>query len=528
MTQRAATLIAFAILGLFTVAAGLFAQAQAIWIDETTQMLGLAMPLGTQLQFLLGQPVDAWVMQPDRMPPLAYWLGSLWAGMFGLTEGAMRWMGILFVLGGAPAVYLTGRRLGGAVGGLVALGFLYLSPNLVLYAVEIRSYPVFFFFAAWAVYFFAQVVDGDRAPAVAYWGLAIAAVLASYTHFFGVVMAASAYGAVLLDHLLRRKPWRVLQLSIAVSLIAVLGLVPFVLHAVSISGSAGADGTPPPAAPGVMDIARDIARLAFRVFAHSSHVAWPVAFGLTLAGFVPLCMVGLWNILRAKETRQPVAFVIPLVLAALVLPILAFAAPGLTILSPTYNIWILPFFALLLALAFARNPSSWRLGLTLGVGVMGQLIAMFMLVSNATYFTHGPGEWIAQSIKLDASTLVAHDANGIWAQAYFPLAYYSNENVVQILVQQGAQPVLLLNEGHFPISDMAALLQGIDTVHYVSVSDNGIGETTGFIAEGITCGARNDTGWALTNDTLTPRDHCAIASASVFSGTASDFTFTQP
>ncbi|WP_150122029.1 hypothetical protein, partial [Sulfitobacter sp. HI0129] len=91
-------LLALATCALFVAMAGLFALRQSIWIDETTQLSGLALDFRTQLAWLAGSSDVNLGVPPDRMPPLSYWLGGLWTEVFGLTEGSMRWFGIVTVL----------------------------------------------------------------------------------------------------------------------------------------------------------------------------------------------------------------------------------------------------------------------------------------------------------------------------------------------------------------------------------------------------------------------------------------------
>mgnify|MGYP006289719967 CR=1 FL=1 len=162
--SRRAVILAAALATLtFVAAAGVFATVQTIWVDETTQLTGLALDWRERLLWLLGRSdLDSGVPL-DRMPPLGYVLGGLWAALFGLTEISMRWFGIVAVAAAAPALFMAGRRAAGPLGGLFCLTFLLLSPNLISQSVAIRAYPLFFTFCAWGTWCFALLVI-DREP----------------------------------------------------------------------------------------------------------------------------------------------------------------------------------------------------------------------------------------------------------------------------------------------------------------------------------------------------------------------------
>ena len=63
---------------------------RSIWVDETTQMSGLAGNPVEITQWLMGRIKYNTNLQDDRMPPLSYWAGWLWSRIFGLGERQMR------------------------------------------------------------------------------------------------------------------------------------------------------------------------------------------------------------------------------------------------------------------------------------------------------------------------------------------------------------------------------------------------------------------------------------------------------
>ena len=70
--------------GMAALAAARFLPHQTLWIDEVTQMAGLGLgPIGV-VRWLLHPTLTDLGVPSDRMPPLSYWLGWLWAQAFGL------------------------------------------------------------------------------------------------------------------------------------------------------------------------------------------------------------------------------------------------------------------------------------------------------------------------------------------------------------------------------------------------------------------------------------------------------------
>jgi hypothetical protein len=65
-------LLAVGVILAFSLFSAIFAASQAIWVDETTQLFGLSLPLDGLLAWLAGAAADLGGVPPDRNPPLAY------------------------------------------------------------------------------------------------------------------------------------------------------------------------------------------------------------------------------------------------------------------------------------------------------------------------------------------------------------------------------------------------------------------------------------------------------------------------
>jgi hypothetical protein len=411
MTRLAPVLIAAA----FAVLASAFAAHQSIWVDETTQMTGLGMPWGEQVAWLAGAPRPDIGVPPDRMPPLSYWLGSLWAGAFGLTEHAMRLFGIACAAAAIPALWLAGVRLAGVWGGAFAAAAMMLSANALGTASAIRAYPLFMALTAWAALAYLRLaLDGVTAGRLAALGAVLLA--ATYTHFYGLVAAFALFGALVLLRLAQRAPAGAVILAGLATGVLAAGILPFATAAAGVQ-EAGA-------APGLRDVAAGAARLAYRLVAHPVLLA---AEGLQAAHLeaVGLCgLAALWVARRAGA--MPAALILPLALGGAALSAAALAGPAFDVFAPHYNLWMLPFPALVLTLAL-RGGAAGRIAAAAVAATT--LWSAATLVRHAPLYANGPGDWAAALVPQDA--LVIHDGAGAWGAVYFPLYWHSAGRIAQ-------------------------------------------------------------------------------------------------
>ncbi|MBU3029979.1 glycosyltransferase family 39 protein [Paracoccus marinaquae] len=435
------------ILALFVAAAIAFARVQSIWIDETTQLSGLALPPGQQLSWLLGRDNPIPGVPPDRMPPLSYWLGSLWAGLFGLGESSMRLFGITMLAAGAPAIYLAGRMLGGARGGALAVPFalaaIYLAPGTLVLAGEIRAYPLFLAFGAWAVWAYVGALTRPGTGWLV--ALALFSLLAAYTHFFGVVMAALLWLSLLIARWLQGEAILPVLVGGVVTALLCLGLAPFVLAAMQVGeGSADAAG------PGLADLIRDLARLAFRLQLHGVHLSHPLLAGTALLGVAGLLVLSLAAGFRSRSddpARVGLFLLLPAVLAFVMLGLLKLTVGSFDVLAPQYNSWIIPLVVLALSIPLTL-PGMRPIAVAFAALLIGaNLVADWTLLRNAVAYTHGPGEWVAEAIGSPEDTVVIHDASSNWGTSYFPVYYLTGGKATQILRQEGQPDRQILVDG---------------------------------------------------------------------------------
>lgn len=500
----------------FTVMAGMFASSQSIWVDETTQLSGLALPFGEQFRWLVGRSELQLGVPPDRMPPLSYWAGALWAALFGLSETTMRWFGIAATTAAAPALYLAGRMRGGMSGGLFVVAVVLFSPNTLVMAGEIRAYPLFLTFSAWSVWAFLRCLDpaiGNRPGRLA--ALSVLLVLTAYTHFFGIVLAGAVLATLLVERILSGAGIRPILVAVLCSTVALAGLLPFVLSAVTVSGDGGAaTGT------SLREVAAEGARLVYRLFLHGTHSVYLGVFLATGLGLIGLAIMSLAGSRHrfdadASRARHPAFVLLPLALAGVALPLLDLRIGSFAVLAPHYNLWMVPLAAVFLAGAFAPAPGrSWypRIAQVFGiVAIAGHLAAGAILLRHAPLYSHGPGDWLAERWAETTHPTIVHDGTGLWGHAYFPLHYLSGGDAVQLLARNDGTLWRILPVGLEPVADPTTYLSTLGHVLRVRVEDMNSGELALIVRGEAPCEPQPPAG----ADPASLEYFCAYAAAAV-------------
>lgn len=208
-----------AVLGFTTLLAGVLRFAtldvQSFWFDEsvTAGLLKLNVP-----------DLLAELPKSESTPPLYYLLARAWAVPFGDGEIGLRSLSALCGTAAVPAVWAAARELCGARAAHAAATLAAVSPLLVWYSQEARSYGLLTLLSALSLWLFARVLRGGAARDRWLWTLAGGAALA--THYFAVFLIAAE--AVVL--LVRAPQGRSLAAPLlAVSLVG-LGLLPLALE----------------------------------------------------------------------------------------------------------------------------------------------------------------------------------------------------------------------------------------------------------------------------------------------------------
>lgn len=520
--KRLELLLPLLLLAIFALCAGYFAQVQSIWVDETTQISGLSLESRQQLAWLMGRGEVSLGVPADRMPPLSYLIGSLWIKIFGLSEISLRWLGITAVATAAPALYAAGRRAAGAAGGVFCLGFILLGPNVLVQAVEIRSYPIFLSFCAWGTWCFAVLTLPHLDDALPSWkallGLTVCVLAATYTHYYGLVFGAFVFGALLVDQWRRRAaPGRILAAGVATAVLG-LGVLPFILAATDMSAPGTAATQATDLSSRISTRLIDTARLAIRLVAHGSHFTY-IAIAAVLAG-----AVGILTVLSLSASRADIPWqsrwivFVPLIIAFPVLAALSIAINGFDVLAPHYNLWMMPILALGMSFAL-QAKANWQRKLALGaacLAVMGQLAGTAVLIRNGTYFTHGPGEWVARAITEPTQTLIVHDTDGAWGHVYFPVYLLTEGKATQVLIDSDGQVRKITPTGLVDIqlnSDTVAT--EFDTVLHVSAKHRNTAFLNARIRKNQSCDGGQAPTLFLKDLSAQPETYCAFVSATL-------------
>jgi hypothetical protein len=417
----------------FALAAG-FARHQSLWVDETTQLAGIRVPIGDTFKFLAGHPspaFDRFDVPGDRMPPLSYLVGKAWAVLFGFSETSLRYLGVtLFGIATALAAAAAGYACRPSADGWRPQAAAWLSglamataPTCVALAPEIRAYPLFQCLSAAAILLLVL-----RLTSPARWHLpALAAVLtaAVYTHYFGVILSGAVFVALIVGQGRARQSLApVIILGVSVALLA-LGLIPFLKQAVALSASESR-----PQAPDSGPSLAALVRLWVRFGAHGATQTISGLEYLAVGAF-SLCAVKALICSARFRTRPAGLPLVALLCSGLfVVAVASLGVKGFSAASVTYNVWVFPPLFVLMGsgLTLVSHVTWRRIGLAVaGIWLATAIYASLFLSVRGSLFAHGSNPAIIKAIEtVGVSRLtVIHtgQTSGVFGMAYYPLRY---------------------------------------------------------------------------------------------------------
>ena len=407
-----------------------FLTKQTIYVDETTQLSGLTLPPIEAAKWLAGEEARRFGVPPDRSPPMSYWLGWAWSQVFGLSEGAMRWFGVLCAGLAVLAAFEITRRCWGLAAALVAGLLFALSPNVIVDAVEIRPYPVYLLFATLTLYCLCGFLSEPSRSEWKWLGaMALFSVLAMYTHFFGLLLAGAVFSAAFVISLFTRsRSMPIVIVGLAV-LLASAGLWPF------ISASSAKSGDEIEAGSYGVALVRFVYRALF------GHPAVSVGGMVSVAGMAAFLVLGLASLWPKKRAASASAGLVVALAAGMAVAALAyFVVRAFDSLNPSYNLWRVPALAMLFGSAMLVQKGVVRAVAWTSAGVLiivsGYGAAQMMM--HGTYFTHGPHRQVNAMISElggPASVSIVHDADSGWGKMYFPIVYEFQGAVPQFIAE---------------------------------------------------------------------------------------------
>lgn len=159
---------------------------QSLWNDELASWHQTHWPT-------LAQVLERGVI-PDVHPPAYFLLLHLWTRVVGESEAALRAPSALFGLLTVPAIYGLGRCLYSRREGLVAAAITAVAWMPVYYSREARPYALLILCAVVSTWWLVETVRGLEETGRLHPGFAagyvVAAAVAAYTHYFGLLFVA--------------------------------------------------------------------------------------------------------------------------------------------------------------------------------------------------------------------------------------------------------------------------------------------------------------------------------------------------
>jgi 4-amino-4-deoxy-L-arabinose transferase-like glycosyltransferase len=179
------------------------------------------------------------VKTSESNPPLYYVLAWAWAKAFGTGEVGLRSLSALFGAATVPLVYCVGAELSSRRAGLIAAALVAVSPMLIWYSQEARSYALLVLFCTASLYFFVRALRTRKGRDLALWALASALALCSHYFAFFAVAIEAIWLLVAL-----RSRWRVVLPALALVAATGLALLPLITSQVNPTHIGWIDFTP--------------------------------------------------------------------------------------------------------------------------------------------------------------------------------------------------------------------------------------------------------------------------------------------
>lgn len=221
-----------------------FVASTPMWLDEAlTANLAELSP---------GELFEA--LRSDGHPPLYYLLAHYWGQFFGQSDVALRSLSGVLSLAALPLMWVAGRRVGGPVGGWVAVAVLAMNPFALRYATENRMYALVALLVL-VVWLLADDLLGGRSPLWRAPALAVAAGALLWTQYWGGFLLAGV-GFVAVVRLVRgttgeRRGAAWVLGGLVGGGVVFLPWLPSFLAQLGSTGTPWATGTRPSAAVGV-------------------------------------------------------------------------------------------------------------------------------------------------------------------------------------------------------------------------------------------------------------------------------------
>ncbi len=158
--KRPVVVAPLAILALAALLRFAFLDAQSYWLDEAVAVDTIDRSFSGMLDRIYDN---------ESTPPLYYVVAWLWVKVAGTGEFGLRSLSAIAGTAFVGVAYLTGRKLVSQRAGLIAAALAAVSPLLVYYSQEARSYPLLMLFGGLSLLGFAHAREEPTAKALAGW-----------------------------------------------------------------------------------------------------------------------------------------------------------------------------------------------------------------------------------------------------------------------------------------------------------------------------------------------------------------------
>lgn len=200
LALRQAPIAAHAVVGLTLAGAALrfsTLDLQSFWRDEAVTVRLVRLSLIGMMRSLPSS---------ESTPPLYYTVAWGWSKLFGTSEVGLRSLSALVGTATIPVAYGAAKELISARAGVVTAGLTAVSPLLIWYSQEARSYSLLVFFSALSLLFFASALRDPDRRTIVWW--AVTSVLAIWTHYFGVFLVSAEALLLLITPSIRQRALR--------------------------------------------------------------------------------------------------------------------------------------------------------------------------------------------------------------------------------------------------------------------------------------------------------------------------------
>ncbi len=153
--------------------------SQSFWVDEATTVHEVSLSFGAMLHM---------ISVNETTPPLYFALAWIWTRLFGSGELEIRSFSAVCGIALVPVIYLCTRELVTRRAGVVAAALAAVSPFMIWYSQEARSYMLFALLSALSFLFAARTHRTRANRDLALWSAC--SVLAVLTHFFAAFLVA--------------------------------------------------------------------------------------------------------------------------------------------------------------------------------------------------------------------------------------------------------------------------------------------------------------------------------------------------